>query len=121
MIIGAFVSLTVITWELVEIFPQSSEAVNILVTVFSCLHLPGDSVTVTLTVTLWSQLSLAVGKSEGNGWSHSIVTFAGIFANTGALVSFTVNFCVAVAEFPQLSVAMNVLMKDLPEAQSPVT
>jgi hypothetical protein len=59
------------------------------------------------------QLSVAVTTPEagGNGIAlQSTLTFDGMFANIGAVVSVTVIVCVAVVLFPHRSVAVQVLV-----------
>ena len=64
------------------------------------------SLNVTLTVA--SQLSVAVTVGAVGMAEHSTVKFAGIFVKTGAVMSCTVMTWLAVAVLPQLSVAVHV-------------
>ena len=57
-----------------------------------------------------SQLSDAVGVAGAGTASHSTVTSAGTPANNGSVVSCTVITCTWTSSFPQLSVAVHVLV-----------
>ena len=61
----------------VAVFPQSSVAVNVRVTMRSCGQLPGTELSANVTCTLLSQLSVAVARVLGKLAAQSIVTFAG--------------------------------------------
>ena len=95
-------------------FPQLSVAVHVLVITKASSHPATDScVSSKVMSTFGSQLSFAVTVFAAGAFgtaSHSTVTSLGTPANTGAVLSPTSILCDPVAVFPQLSVAVHVLV-----------
>jgi hypothetical protein len=84
---GGVVSITVIVWLQVFVFPQQSRASQ--VRVMNCGHWP--LVTVPRTATPWrQQLSIAEGVPNSQAIPHSTVRLVGQNVNTGGVVSTTV-------------------------------
>src|SRR6187455_3067250 len=108
---GGVVSCTNIDALQVDEFPQSSVAVQVLVTVSSAGHVPGVVTSLKVTVTVASQASVAVAKLKVGVNGQSMVSF-GITGQeiTGAVVSCTKIDALQVDEFPQSSVAVQVLV-----------
>src|SRR5215510_1978810 len=92
----------------VAVLPQLSTALH-------CLTIwPQPSTTVLLscvklTVMVGSQLSVAVTVAAAGILSHCAVMLAGTPTRVGAVLSWTVIVCVAVAVVPQLSTALHCL------------
>jgi len=95
----------------VDEFPQSSVAVQVLVTVSSAGHVPGVVTSAKVMSTTASQASVAVAKPKVGVNGQSIVSF-GITGQTitGGVVSWTKMDALQVDEFPQSSVAVQVLV-----------
>ena len=95
----------------VDEFPQSSVAVQVLVTVSSAGHVPGVVTSAKVISTVASQASVAVAKPKVGVKGQSMVSF-GITGQviTGAEVSWTKMVALHVDEFPQSSVAVQVLV-----------
>src|SRR6187551_2185717 len=95
----------------VDEFPQSSVAVQVLVTVISAGHVPGVVTSAKVIVTVASQASVAVAKPNVGVKGQSMVSF-GITGHviTGAVVSCTNIDALQVDEFPQSSVAVQILV-----------
>src|SRR5678815_476535 len=95
----------------VDELPQSSVAVQVPVTVYSAGHAPGVVTTLKVIVTDASQASVAVAKPKVGIAGQSIVSF-GITGQviTGGVVSCTKMDALQVDEFPQSSVAVQVLV-----------
>ena len=95
----------------VDEFPQSSVAVQVLVTVISAGHVPGVVTSAKVIVTVASHASVAVAKPKVGVKGQSIVSF-GITGQviTGGVVSWTKMDALQVDEFPQSSVAVQVLV-----------
>jgi len=95
----------------VDEFPQSSVAVQVPVTVYSAGHAPGVVTTLKVIVTDASQASVAVAGPKVGIAGQSIVSF-GITGQviTGGVVSCTKMDALQVDEFPQSSVAVQVLV-----------
>src|SRR6187397_3115179 len=111
VITGGVVSWTKIDALQVDEFPQSSVAVQVLVTVISAGHVPGVVTSAKVISTTASQASVAVAKPNVGVAGQSIVSF-GITGHviTGAVVSCTNIDALQVDEFPQSSVAVQVLV-----------
>src|SRR6187455_347696 len=111
VITGGVVSCTNIDALQVDEFPQSSVAVQVLVTESSAGHVPGVVTSVKVIVTAASQASVAVAKPKVGVKGQSILSF-GITGHviTGAVVSCTKMDALQVDEFPQSSVAVQVLV-----------
>ena len=107
---GGVVSTTVITCVAELAFPQASVAVHVLVIT---LVLPqfGTTVSLCVIVTL-PQLSVPVATPVAEEvvlLPHSTLAFAGVTI-VGGVVSTTVIVCSPLTEFPQESVAVQVLL-----------
>jgi hypothetical protein len=63
-IAGAVLSSTVMVWEAWELLPQSSVAVQVRVTLYSCGQTPGVVTSLNVNEGLWSQASEAVGLEK---------------------------------------------------------
>ncbi len=113
--VGACVSLIVIVCVTVVALPQLSVYVHVLVTV-PPQRFAGIGESTPVTVPAPSQLSIQF-KSVIAGISpgHSTVISAGAGSSVGACVSLIVIVCVAVAEFPQASVYVQVLVTVPPQ------
>lgn len=86
---GADTSCTTIVCAAVELLPQSSTAVQVLVTVYAPAHAP-------CTVTSWkvicgvaSQASVALAVAKDGVAGQLMVVVAGSAANAGAILSIT--------------------------------
>ena len=64
VIVGGVISCTTIVRLQVAVLPQSSVAVHVLVAVYVPGHEPGVDESVKVTVTVWSQASVAVGATH---------------------------------------------------------
>src|SRR6187455_3725329 len=95
----------------VDEFPQSSVAVQVLVTVSSAGHVPGVVTSAKVMLTDASQASVAVANPKVGVNGQSIVSF-GITGQviTGGVVSWTKIDALQVDELPQSSVAVHVLV-----------
>ena len=95
----------------VDEFPQSSVAVQVLVTVSSAGQVPGVVTSANVIVTVASHASVAVAKPKVGVNGQSIVSF-GITGQvmTGAVVSCTNIVALQVDEFPHESTAVHVLV-----------
>src|SRR6188768_475237 len=95
----------------VDEFPQSSVAVQVLVTVSSAGQVPGVVTSANVMLTDASQASVAVANPKVGVKGQSMVSF-GITGQviTGAVVSCTNIDALQVDEFPQSSVAVQVLV-----------
>ncbi len=107
---GAVSSTTWITWDAMDSFPQSSAAVQVLVTVYSPAHGPGTVLSSNVMVTAPPHASTAIATSNTGIAGHCTTEGAGKAANTGASASITWIVCAAVAAFPHISVANHVLV-----------
>jgi uncharacterized protein YeaC (DUF1315 family) len=104
---GAVLSFTVIVALQVDVLPQSSVALQILV--FTTGQEPLGVVLTTVTVTLVSQASLAVALPHTTTAGHAMVVLAGQVID-GAVLSFTVMVALQVDVLPQSSVALQILV-----------
>ena len=106
---GAIVSVTVINCVTVDVFPQ--ESVNVHVLVMIAGHVPDGELSVPITDPGALQLSVYVREIiAGMSPTHCTVIGTGGAANTGAIVSVTVINWVTVDVFPQESVNVHVLV-----------
>ena len=64
VIVGGVISCTTIVRLQVAVLPQSSVAVHVLVAVYVPGQDPGVDESVNVTVTVWSQASVAVGATH---------------------------------------------------------
>ena len=88
VMVGAVWSSTVMTWLEVELFPHTSVAVQVLVTVNLLAHAPGVVTSSTVTVTVPAQLSVAVTEAmeaAGTSAAQLTVKLAGVPLITGAV------------------------------------
>jgi hypothetical protein len=101
----------VISCVLVEVLPQTSVAVQVLVIVNLLAQITEEFASATVTVTVPAQLSVAVTEpieAAGTKAAQLTVRAAGVPVITGLILSFTVISCVLVDVFPQISVAVHV-------------
>jgi hypothetical protein len=104
---GAVVSATVMVWLHWALFSQSSCARHVRVTLKLPPHRPLVTVLTTLTLTLGSHTSLAVGGPKPHSLPHSTVR-SGAQVMLGAVVSATVMVWLHWAAFSQSSAARQV-------------
>jgi hypothetical protein len=88
-IIGSVLSVTEIVCDAWEELPQSSVAVQVRVTEYSCGQAPGVVTSLKTSATLWSQLSDAVGVAKDGVDGHSTDDGPGNDEITGAVLSST--------------------------------
>ncbi len=116
---GAVMSWTLIVCDFVELFPQASVAVQVLVTLYDPAHAPFIVTSFEVNVNALPQLSVAVAIANTGVAGQLMVVGAGNAAITGAVMSCTLIVCEAVEEFPQASVAVQVLVTLDDPAQAP--
>ena len=95
------------------LFPHTSVAVQVLVTVNLLGHAPGVVTSATVTVTLPAQLSVALTElieATVTSAAQLTVIAAGVPVMIGAVWSSTVINWLLVALFPHISVAVQVLV-----------
>ena len=113
MITGGVLSSTKMVCRHVLEFPQSSVALHVRCIVYSCGHAPPMVTSVDVMVGVKSQLSVAVAVPLVPPGAvlavQSIVRFGGQVI-TGGVLSSTKMVCRHVLEFPQSSVALQVLL-----------
>ena len=114
MITGASLSDEEIRCDADVVLPHASVAVHVLITTVPAAQpaSPPSVVSSNVTVTLASQLSVAVTlivPLAGNASPHAASISAGTPTKTGASESSTVMICVASVELPQSSVTVQVL------------
>ena len=100
-------------------FPHASAAVHVLVTEYSCAHVPEVVASVNEREGEASHASLAVAAANAGAAGHSMVEGAGSEAITGAVLSSTLMVCEAVDELPHASVAVHVLVTEYSCAHVP--
>ena len=105
--------------DAVEIFPQASVAVHVLVTEYVPAQLPCTVTSSEVSVNADAQASVAVGVANTGTAGQSMVEGAGNSEITGAVMSCTFMVCEAVAVFPQASVAVQVLTIEYEPAHIP--
>ena len=112
--VGATLSSTTMLCVQVLELPQSSVAIQTRMMVNSCGQAPAIPVSENVSVTVPSQLSVAVAIPFAPPGAvlavHAIVTFGGHEVITGATLSSTTMVCVHETEFPQSSLATQVLV-----------
>ena len=86
---GAVISCTLIVCDLVAIFPHSSVAVQVRVTLYEPAHAPLVITSLDVNVNALPQASLAVATAKAGTAGQLIVDKAGNGAITGASVSMT--------------------------------
>ena len=106
--------------DAVEIFPQASVAVHVLVTEYVPAQLPCTVTSSEVSVNADAQASVAVGVANTGTAGQSMVEGAGNSEITGAVMSCTFMVCEAVEVFPQASVAVQVLTIEYEPAQVPL-
>src|SRR6185436_5091919 len=118
-ITGAVLSSTEIVCDAVDEFPQASVAVQVRVTEYSLAHVPAVVVLTKVRDGEASHASVALAVAKPGVAGHSIVLGAGSEEITGAVLSSTEIVCDAVDEFPQASVAVQVLVTEYSLAHVP--
>ena len=111
-ITGAVLSSTEIVCDDVDELPHASVAVQVLVTEYSCAHVPAVVASAKVNDGELSHASLAVAVANAGVAGHSMVEAAGSDAITGAVLSSTEIVCDDVDEFPHASVAVHVLVTE---------
>jgi hypothetical protein len=106
--IGPVVSITLIVWEAVDELPQLSVAVQLRVTLYSCVHVPGVVTSLKVNEGVISHASVTVGVVKDGVAGHDTELGPGKVPNTGAVVSVTLIIWNAVDVLPQSSVAVHV-------------
>ena len=108
VITGAVLSSTTIVALHVEVLPQSSDAVHVLVRVYDCAQVPGKESVANVKATVASQASVAIAKPKEGVVPHSIgLTTIGQVI-TGGVVSSTLMVCRHTLVLPEASVAVHV-------------
>jgi hypothetical protein len=107
-ITGAVVSPTLIVCDAVDVLPQASVAVHVLVTEYEPAHWPFVVTSAKVNVNALPQASVAVAVANSGTAGQEIVDGAGNWAITGAVVSSTLMVCDVVDVLPQASVAVQV-------------
>ena len=107
-ITGAVISCTWMVCVAVEVLPQASVAVQVLVVLYDPAHDPGVVTSLEVRVNALPQASTAVAMANTGVDGQSRVVAAGKAAITGAVISCTWMVCVAVEVLPQASVAVQV-------------
>jgi hypothetical protein len=95
-----------------EVFPQSSVAVQVLVTLKLPGQLPGVLMSLNVSVTEGSHASVADAWVNEGVAGQLMVVGPGSAAMTGAVTSCTLIVCEAVDELLQSSVAVHVLFTE---------
>jgi len=111
--LGGVVSTTVTFWVAWAEFPESSVAVQVTVVTPSGNRAGASLVTVASA----SQMSLTVGVPRSAAVPSALACSTSMFAGAvivGGVVSTTVTFWVAWAEFPESSVAVQVSLGRVP-------
>ena len=88
-ITGAVISCTLIVWDLVEIFPHPSVAVQVRVTLYVPAHAPSVVASFDVNVKALPHTSVAVATANTGRAGQLIVDIDGNGAITGASVSIT--------------------------------
>src|SRR4029078_276194 len=107
---GGVLSCTTTVLLHCDVFPQSSIAVHVLVTLYSCGHEPGMVSSVKLTSTVPSHASMAVGVPKVGVVPHSIGLTTTGHDMTGGVLSCTTIVLLHCDVFPQSSIAVHVLV-----------
>ena len=105
---GAVTSCTWMVCVSVELLPQASVAVQVLVVLYDPAQVPGMVTSLEVNVNALPQASVAVAMANTGVEGQSMVVVAGKAAITGAVISCTWMVCVAVEVLPQASVAVHV-------------
>lgn len=107
---GAVISWTLIVCDLVDELPQLSVAVHVRVTLYAPAHAPLVVTSVNSNVKALPHASEAEAGAKTGVAGQLIVVGAGSGAMTGAVTSWTLIVCDAVAALPHKSVAVHVLV-----------
>src|SRR6188768_2831866 len=107
---GAKLSCTTIVALHWALFPQSSIAVHVLITLYDCGHNPGIVTSKKVTFTVASQASSTVGFPKLGICPHCIGLITTGQLMTGAKLSCTTMVALHCALLPQSSVAVHVLI-----------
>ena len=108
--VGAIVSITVMTCVWTVALPHSSVAVQVRVIVDEPVQLPGIVSLVMTTLTILSQLSVAL-KTAATGIALQLtVVSAGAVSTIGSTLSSTVIVWIELVLLPQSSVAVYILL-----------
>ena len=110
VISGGVLSSTVMVCDAVELLPQASVAVHVLVTLYSCGQDPGVVTSACVNEGVTAQMSEADGVEKLGSFGHWMVCGPPTPVITGAVLSSTVMICDAVELLPQASVAVHVLV-----------
>jgi hypothetical protein len=86
---GAVLSVTLMIWNAVDVLPQSSMAVQVRVTLYSCGQVPGVLTSLKVSDGVASHASVAVGVANEGVAGHSTELGAGKLLITGAVLSVT--------------------------------
>jgi len=108
VIVGGVISRTTMVPLQVDVFPQSSVAVQVLVTLYVPAHEPCVVASVNEIVTETSQASVAVGGANTGTAGQSIGVVCATQVMVGGVISCTTIVPLQVAVFPQSSVAVHV-------------
>jgi len=117
---GAVISCTLIVCDAVALLPQSSVAVQVLVTLYSPAQAPKVVTSLKTRLKALPQASVADAISKEGVAGQLMVAGAGSGLMMGAVISCTLIVCDAVAIFPQSSDAVQVLVTLYSPAQSPL-
>jgi len=108
--VGPILSITTMVLLHELVLPQSSVAVQVLVTLYNVGHVPGVVTSENVTVTLASQASVAVGGINTGVAGQLIGVVWATQVIVGGVTSCTTIVPVQVAVLPQSSVAVHVLV-----------
>ncbi len=88
--------------------PHPSVAVHVRLTLYDPAHAPGVVTSIEVNVNALPHASVAVATANTGVAGQLMVLGAGSEAMTGAVTSWTLMICEAVAEFPHPSVAVHI-------------
>lgn len=117
---GAVISCTLMVCDAVDILPQASVAVQVLVTPYEPAHAPLVVTSANVRVKALPHSSLAVAVAKDGVAGQLMVTEDGREAMTGAVISCTMMVWAAVEMLLQASVAVHVLVTVYDPAQAPL-
>ena len=106
-------------WDAVELFPQASVAVHVLVILYDPAQAPFVVTSFEVNVNALPQPSVTTGTVNDGVAGQFMVVGAGNAEITGAMTSRTSIVCDEVEEFPQPSVAVHVLVAKYDPAHAP--
>ena len=110
VIVGAVISITTMVPLQLAVFPQSSVAVHVLVTLYVPGQDPGVVASPKVIVTVASHASVAVGGVNTGMAGQLIGVVCVTHVIVGGVMSLTTMVPLQVAVFPQSSVAVQVLV-----------